>query len=227
MKLNRAHLGIGFLVLSLCLWIGFTYEAIEYFSLSNLQLQKDRIDFLYQERPFLVTMVFLCSYTIVILFVIPIATVFCLIVGAIYGPIYGTLLISFASTIGACLSFCLSRYFFRDYVETKYGDKLEQVQKGFVKDGAWYLFSLRLIPFFPYFLINLLFGLTHMKFFTFAWVSQLGMLLNNYLYVNAGVQFGKVTTLKDLISTNLIIAILMLAFFPLLTKKVIDKVRKA
>ncbi len=136
--------------------------------------------------------------------------------------LWGTVIVSFASTIGATLAFLAARFLFRDSVENRFGDRLNAVNEGMKKDGAFYLFTLRLIPVFPFFMINLLMGLTAIKTRTFFWVSQLGMLAGTIVYVNAGTQLGKITSLSDILSPGLVFSFVLLGLFPLLAKTVIN-----
>ena len=142
--------------------------------------------------------------------------------GAIFGLLKGTLLVSFASTIGATLAFLAARYLFRKPLQQKFATRLQVINQGIEKDGAFYLFTLRLVPAFPFFIINIVMGLTPIKTLTFFLVSQLGMLVGTIVYINAGTQLAQVNTLKDIFSPELIISFTLLGVFPLIAKKVID-----
>ncbi len=149
---------------------------------------------------------------------IPGATVLTLAGGAFFGFGTGLLVISFASTIGATIAFLTARFFFREKIQDKFGDKLKTFNRGIEKEGAYYLLSLRLLPVFPFFLINLLMGLTKIKTSVFFFVSQLGMLLGTMVYVNAGCQLSKINNLSEIFSPRLIISFSLLGILPLLTK---------
>lgn len=156
---------------------------------------------------------------------LPGATVMGLAGGAVFGFWVATVAVSFASTMGATLAFLMSRYLFRDFVQRRFGDRLAAMNEGVKREGAWYLFTLRLIPVFPFFVINLLMGLTPMSARTFYWVSQLGMLGGTMVYVNAGKELGRLTSLSGILSPSLILAFALLGVFPLAVKKVLARVQ--
>ena len=161
------------------------------------------------------------AYIAVTALSIPGAVVMTLIGGALFGLLAGTVIISFASTIGATLAFLLARFLFRNIVERRFAATAERLAKGMQKDGAYYLFSLRLVPIFPFFAINLAMALTRIKTWTYAWVSQVGMLPGTLVYVNAGTQIGRIEDVGDIASPQLIGSFVLLGVFPLLTKKII------
>src|SRR6185436_8870473 len=140
--------------------------------------------------------------------------------GAIFGLLWGVVIVSFASTIGATLAFLASRYLLRDWVQGRFGDKLKTINDGVEKEGAFYLFALRLVPAFPFFLINLVMGLTKMPTRTYFWVSQLGMLAGTIAYVYAGTQLGQFR-----ISAGLVGAFVILGVFPLVAKRILDALK--
>ena len=148
-----------------------------------------------------------------------------LAVGAIFGLLIGTVLVSFASTLGATLAFLIARFLLRDGVQARFADKLGAINQGIEKDGAFYLFGLRLVPLFPFFVINLAMGLTNLRTFTFAWVSQLGMLLGTIVYVNAGTQLGKLESLSGILSPELIFSFVLLGVFPLIARKILAGIK--
>src|SRR6185436_11830167 len=141
--------------------------------------------------------------------------------GAIFGLLWGVVIVSFASSIGATLAFLASRFLLRDWVQGKFGDKLKAINEGVEKEGAFYLFALRLVPAFPFFVINLVMGLTPMRTRTFYWVSQLGMLAGTLVYVNAGTQLARITSVKGILSPGLLLSFVLLGIFPLLAKAVV------
>jgi len=164
--------------------------------------------------------IFFLIYVTVTGLSLPGAAVMTLIAGAIFGILWGTLIVSFASSIGATLAFVASRFLLRDWVQGKFGDKLKPVNDGVAKEGAFYLFALRLVPAFPFFLINLAMGLTPIRTWTFYWVSQLGMLAGTIVYVYAGTTLGEFR-----ISVEVLIAFTLLGIFPLIAKKALDVIK--
>ncbi|MCA9497238.1 MAG: TVP38/TMEM64 family protein, partial [Nanoarchaeota archaeon] len=173
----------------------------------------------YSQNTFFVIFVFFLVYVLMTAFSFPGAAIMTLAAGMIFGFILGTIIVSFASSIGAVFAAIFSRYMFREALEKKFSKKLKIVNKKVEEEGAFYLFSLRLIPIFPFFLINILFGLTKMKLWTFFWVSQIGMLLGTMIYVNAGSQIGKIDSVSGILSPSLILSFVLIGLFPLLIKK--------
>ncbi|MDP3439527.1 MAG: FAD-dependent oxidoreductase, partial [Azonexus sp.] len=155
----------------------------------------------------------------------PGATLLTLAGGAIFGLLWGTVIVSFASTIGATLAFLISRFLLRDWVAGRFGQRLVAIDAGVKREGAFYLFTLRLVPVFPFFLVNLLFGLTAMKTRTYYWVSQLGMLAGTVVYVNAGTQLAKLDSLSGILSPGLLGSFVLLGIFPLMARKLVEIVR--
>lgn len=164
-------------------------------------------------------------YTALTALSIPASTLLALLAGAQFGLIYGTLIISFASTLGATLAMLSSRYLLRDIVANRYQKQMQAMSRGISEDGAYYLFALRLTPLFPFFLINLLMGLTRIPVATFWWVSQLGMLPGTLLYINAGRTLGQLDSATGLLSPSVIGAFFLLGIFPLVAKKLINYIR--
>ena len=156
---------------------------------------------------------------------LPGATILTLAGGAVFGLGLGLLIVSFSSSIGATCAFLASRYILRDSIEAKYKKQFDKINEGVQRDGAFYLFSLRLIPVVPFFIINLLMGLTKMKAFTFYWVSQLGMLAGTAVYVNAGEKIAEINSLKDIVSFDVLISFVLLGIFPLIAKKIVSIVQ--
>jgi pyruvate/2-oxoglutarate dehydrogenase complex dihydrolipoamide dehydrogenase (E3) component/uncharacterized membrane protein YdjX (TVP38/TMEM64 family) len=176
--------------------------------------------------PLLMAGGFFLLYVVVTALSLPGAAVMTLAAGALFGLLQGTLLVSFASTIGATLAFLVSRYLLRDAVQQRFGSRLAAINRGIERDGAFYLFTLRLVPAFPFFLINLLMGLTPIKAWTFYWVSQIGMLAGTFVYVNAGTQIAQLETLSGILSPDLLISFALLGLFPLLAKKAIRLIQR-
>ncbi len=156
---------------------------------------------------------------------LPGATILTLAGGAVFGLFWGTVIVSFASTLGATLAFLAARFLFRDAVKARFGERLQAIDKGVTKEGALYLFTLRLVPVFPFFVINLAMGLTHIKTQTFYWVSQVGMLAGTLVYVNAGTQLGQLESLSGILSPGLIGSFILLGIFPLLANKIVEAIK--
>jgi uncharacterized membrane protein YdjX (TVP38/TMEM64 family) len=150
---------------------------------------------------------------------LPGAVVMTLAGGALFGFVVGTVVVSFASTIGASAACIVSRFLLRDWVQARFGKHLTPIHAGIEKEGAFYLFTVRLIPVFPFFMINLLMGLTKMPIITFFWVSQLGMLAGTMVFVNAGKELAKIDTPSSILSPGLIISFVILGLFPITVKK--------
>ncbi|TNF27923.1 MAG: TVP38/TMEM64 family protein [Deltaproteobacteria bacterium] len=178
----------------------------------------------YHEQNMALTLsLYFLAYILITALSIPGATIMTLAGAGIFGFWTSLIIISFASTIGATLSFLGSRYLFRDWVQNKFGEKLQKVNEGMEREGAFYLFSMRLIPIFPFFMINLLMGLTPIKIPTYFFTSQLGMLAGSIIYVNAGVQLSQIESTKDIISPDIIISLMLLGLFPLIVKKLLKR----
>lgn len=174
------------------------------------------------QSPLLVGGLFFLAYVLVAAFSLPGAAIMTLLAGALFGLWWGLLLASFASSIGALFAFLASRYLLRDSFQSKFANKLKSINAGIEKDGGFYLFTLRLLPLFPFFIVNILMGLTTIKAWTYYWVSQIGMLAGTFVYVNAGVQLAQIESLGDIISPALLGSFALLAIFPLLAKKALD-----
>jgi uncharacterized membrane protein YdjX (TVP38/TMEM64 family) len=198
------------------------YVLGDLLSLDSVKESQQRLVALYADHRFAVIAVYMTGYIAVTALSLPGATVMTLAGGAFFGLWTGTMIISFASSIGATLACIVSRYLLRNWVQMKFGDKLSVMDRGIAEDGAFYLFTLRLIPIFPFFMINLLAGLTKMPLKTFYWVSQLGMLPGTMVYVNAGKELGKIESLKGILSPGLVISFVLLGVFPLIVKKLLS-----
>lgn len=173
------------------------------------------------ENAVLVLVVFTLVYIAVTAASLPGAAILTLIAGALFGLVTGTILVSIASTIGATLAFLSSRYVLRDTIEGKFGDRLKTINEGLERDGAFYLFSLRMIPVIPFFVINLVMGLTRIKTWTYVWVSQLGMLLGTAVYVNAGTQLARLDGLDGILSPSILGSLVLLGIVPWIAKAII------
>ena len=206
----------------------FYFDLGSLFSLDHFKAQQAAIDAYFQAHPLRTAAIYFAIYVAVTGLSLPGAAIMTLVGGAIFGLLWGTVIVSFASAIGATLAFLASRYLFRDAIQGKFGDKLAAINRGVEKEGAFYLFALRLVPAFPFFVINLVMGLTPMTTRTFYWVSQLGMLAGTIVYVNAGTQIARIDSLAGLVSPALIGSFVLLGVFPLIAKRIVDwlKARK-
>ena len=202
----------------------FAFDLGQYFSLDYFKSKQAEIDAFYRADPGQTALVFFLVYVAVTGLSLPGAAIMTLVAGAIFGVLWGTVIVSFASTIGATLAFLASRFLFRDLVQKRFGRSLVAVNRGVEKDGVFYLFTLRLVPAFPFFVINLVMGLTPIGTLTFFLVSQVGMLAGTIVYVNAGTQLAQIQSLSGILSPGLIASFTLLGVFPLIAKKVVDVV---
>jgi pyruvate/2-oxoglutarate dehydrogenase complex dihydrolipoamide dehydrogenase (E3) component/uncharacterized membrane protein YdjX (TVP38/TMEM64 family) len=198
--------------------IFFTLDLNSYLSLHSLKASLGQFEAWRAASPVLVGLYFFLFYAAVAALSLPGAIVLTLAAGALFGLLWGTVIVSFASSIGATLAFLVSRYLFRDAIQDRFGDRLSAINKGITKDGVFYLFTLRLVPLFPFFIVNLLMGLTPIRTSSYYWVSQVGMLAGTLVYVNAGTQLAKITGLSSIVSPGLLISFTLLGVFPLLAK---------
>ncbi|MFC3097483.1 FAD-dependent oxidoreductase [Alteraurantiacibacter palmitatis] len=212
------------LVSAIALW--FAFDLGQYLTLDTLKAQRDTILAYYAAHPLLVMVVFFLVYVAVTALSIPGAAIMTLAAGAVFGVVTGTLLVSFASSIGATLAFLASRFLLRDWVQGRFGARLKGVNEGMARDGAFYLFSLRLVPVFPFFAVNLLMGLTPIRTWTYYWVSQLGMLLGTLVYVNAGTQLAAIESLSDIASPVLLGSFAALALLPWIGKAIMAAIKR-
>jgi pyruvate/2-oxoglutarate dehydrogenase complex dihydrolipoamide dehydrogenase (E3) component/uncharacterized membrane protein YdjX (TVP38/TMEM64 family) len=207
----------------------FAFDLGQYLTLEYFKTQQAAIDAYRQAHFWQTVMVFFAIYVAVTGLSLPGAALMTLVAGAIFGLLWGTLIVSFASTLGATLAFLVSRFLLRNMVQSRFADRLQAVNRGIAKDGALYLFTLRLVPAFPFFVINLVMGLTPIRPLSFYWVSQVGMLAGTVVYVNAGTQIAQIESLRGILSADLIVSFTLLGLFPLIAKKAVDliKARKA
>lgn len=197
------------------------YLTVDGIKQAHLQLESWQ-----QGAPLVAGLAFFCIYVAATSLSLPGATVLTLAAGALFGLVTGVLIASFASTIGATLAFLAARFILRDGVQNRFGDKLKTINKGVEREGAFYLFTLRLVPVFPFFLINLLMGLTPIPTRTFYLVSQIGMLAGTVVYVNAGTQLASINSLSGILSPNLLVSFAILGIFPLVARKLIDRMKR-
>ena len=223
MKSDKRWWVLGALALAAAAF--FSLGLGRYLSLEFIKSQQGALETWRAANPLMAALTFFAVYVAVTGLSLPGATILTLAAGAIFGLAWGTLITSFAASIGATLAFLSSRLVLRDWVQSRFGDRLTSINKGVRKDGGFYLFTLRVVPAFPFFLINLAMGLTHIGTLTFYWVSQLGMLLGTVVYVNAGTQLARIDKLADVASPGLLISLALLGVAPLIAKKIVDGFR--
>jgi len=202
----------------------FALGGHRYLTLEELRARQDELRQVHAAHPWKAALAYFLAYVTITGLSLPGAAVLTLLGGAIFGPLWGTVIVSFASTIGATLAFLASRFLLRDWVQARFGERLRALNEGVAREGAFYLFALRLVPAFPFFLINLAMGLTPIRTWTFCWVSQVGMLAGTIVYVYAGAQLAEFR-----LSAGLVAAFTLLGLFPLAAKKALDalKARRA
>jgi dihydrolipoamide dehydrogenase len=203
----------------------FAFDLGRFLTLDYLKTQQATIDAYYQANPLQTAAIFFLIYVAVTALSLPGAAIMTLAAGAIFGLLAGTVLVSFASTIGATLAFLASRFLLRESVQKKFGDNLRAVNAGVDRDGAFYLFAMRLVPAIPFFVVNLVMGLTPIRTGSFAWVSQLGMLAGTIVYVNAGTQIARIDSLAGILSPALIGSFVLLAIFPFIARRGLEWIK--
>jgi uncharacterized membrane protein YdjX (TVP38/TMEM64 family) len=213
-------------VLGVLLAVFQFYHLGQYLTLSYIKASQTRFAALYAGEGALVISMYAAFYILVTSLSLPGAAVLTLAGGALFGLWTGTLVVSFASTIGATLACAASRFVLRDWVQERFRDRIARINEGIEREGAFYLFTLRLIPLFPFWLINLAMGVTKMRLVTFYWVSQAGMLAGTLVYVNAGKELAKIDSLSGIISPQVIGSFVLLGVFPLIAKRIIAWLRK-
>ena len=223
MKLSKALLlaGIGVAVV-----LFFALDLGRFLSLAYLKESQASFAALYAQSPWFVRGAYFAAYVAVASLSLPGAAILTLAGGGVLGLGWGLLLVSFASTLGATVSFLMARFVLQASVQARFGNRLAEINRGVERDGPLYLFSLRLIPVVPFFVINLAMGLTTMRTWTFYWVSQLGMLAGTAVYVNAGTQLAQIQSLRDIVSPGLLGSFVLLGLFPLVARKVMDAVQR-
>lgn len=196
----------------------YAFDLHQLLTLDTLKRQQEDFLRLRDQAPVMVSLVYFVAYVAVTALSLPGAVVMTLAGGGLFGLLWGFVLVSFASTVGATLAFLVSRHLLRDWVQRRFGDRLAAINEGVRKEGALYLFSLRLVPIFPFFLINILMGLTPISTWTYYWVSQVGMLAGTLVYVNAGTQLAEIDSLAGILSPGLLLSFSLLGLFPFLAK---------
>lgn len=188
------------------------------FSTEQLEARRQQL----RDNLYLAVAIYFTVYVLLTALSLPFASILTLAGGALFGRWLGTLVVSFASTLGGTLGFLLSRYLLRDFVQRRFGRWLEPINRGVAADGAYFLLTLRLVPAFPFFVVNPLMGLTPMRVGTYWWVSQLGMLPATFLYVNAGAELGEIKSPGDILSPTVIISLVLLGIVPLALRKIVQ-----
>ena len=199
-------------------WAFFAWGGPQWLTLEGLKTGLDQFAAWKNASPVLLGLVFGAAYVLVTALSLPGAVIMTLAAGAIFGPFWGAVIASFASTLGATLAFWSARYLLRDWVQARFGDRLKPINEGMARDGAFYLFTLRLVPVFPFFVINLLMGLVPIRSLTFYGVSQVGMLAGTLVYVNAGTQLAQINSLAGIVSPGVMLSFVLLGVFPLVAK---------
>ena len=218
MNLRKSSILIIFILINLAL--SYFFLIHQELSISSVKEQFLSITSKKNENPIFYFVVFFVFYYVISAFAIPIAGVSSVFIGALFGFYKGLIIISFSSSLGALSCFLLSRYIFRNSIEKKFERNIILINKKIEGDGLIYLFILRMIPIFPFFLVNLLFGLTKIKAFEFYLVSQLGMFAGTCLYVNAGSKIAEIDKLKEIFNIEIIISFALIGLFPFLIKKI-------
>ena len=225
--MNRKILKIGLLFLLIAAIGSFlAFDIKQYTTLDYIKSQQEILQTYYEQNVALVFIAMGITYITVTAFSLPAATILTLLSGALFGLIPGLILVSFASSIGATCAFLMARFLLKDSVQKKYGKHLGKINDGFKKEGAFYLFALRLVPAVPFFMINILMSMLPIKTRIFYIVSQIGMLPGTAVYVYAGTELGKISSLADIASPTLLLAFAMLGLLPIASKKALNFLRR-
>ncbi len=204
----------------------FFFGLGDYLTVEGIKQVAGDVGAYYERNPAQVIAGFFLVYVAVAAASLPGAAVMTLAAGALFGVLVGTIIVSFASTLGATLAFLASRYVLRDGIEARFGERLRTVNQGLERDGAFYLFTIRMIPLFPFFVVNLVMGLTRIGTWTFAWVSQVGMLLGTIVYVNAGTQLARIDSLSGIASPAVLASFALLGIAPWFAKAIIGWIKR-
>lgn len=215
---------LGLVLVAVVVFLGTEFS--QYLTLENAKAQQVNLSHYIEQNLLYSALIYFVAYVVITAFSIPGAAVVTLLGAALFGFWFSLALVSFASTIGATLAFLSSRYLLRNWVQQRFSDKLNAINAGVKKDGAFYLFTLRLIPIFPFFLINLLMGLTPISTVRYYLVSQLGMLPGTAVYLNAGTQLAEIKTLAGIVSPTVLLSFALLGVFPFIAKWLLSKLQK-
>ena len=214
---------IAILIAIILFW---SFDLGQYLTLEGIKSVQAELESRRAAAPVASALGFFVLYVMVTALSLPGAAVLTLAAGGIFGLVTGTIIASFASTIGATLAFVASRFLLRDMVQQRFGDRLRTINQGIEREGGFYLFTLRLVPYFPFFLINLLMGLSPIRIWTFYWVSQVGMLTGTIVYVNAGTRLAEIESTASIFSPGLLLSFAILGLFPLLARKVTEWLKR-
>ena len=215
---------LGLVLVAMVVFLGIEFS--QYLTLENAKAQQANLSHYIEQNLLYSALIYFVAYVVITAFSIPGAAVVTLLGAALFGFWFSLALVSFASTIGATLAFLSSRYLLRNWVQQRFSDKLNAINTGVKKDGSFYLFTLRLIPVFPFFLINLLMGLTPISTARYYLVSQLGMLPGTAVYLNAGTQLAEIKTLAGIVSPTVLLSFALLGVFPFIAKWLLSKLQK-
>jgi len=205
----------------------FIFDLGDYLSFAYIKDQQQIFNEYYLEHKWETIGLFFVIYVVSVALSFPGATVLTIFAGAIFGVWQGTAIVSLASTLGAVLACFASRFVFRDFVQRRYESSLKRINENMEREGSFYLFTLRLIPYIPFVVINLVFGLTKISFWRYTWVSWIGMLPGTIIYVNAGTQLSQLEKAGDILSLKLLLSLLLLGIFPLLAKKTVSLIKRS
>lgn len=204
----------------------FVFDFDEYLNLAYIKSKQEIINDYYSLNPVKTGLIFFISYVLVTGVSLPGAGIMTLVGGTIFGFIWGTILVSFGSVFGATIAFLVTRYIFHDYVQENFGEYLKSINQGIKKEGDLYLFTIRVVPIFPFFIVNILMALTPIKTLNFALVSQIAMLIPTMVFVNAGTQLSYIESPSDILSPELIFSFVLLGFFPFIAKQILLFIKK-
>lgn len=204
----------------------FFFDLGQWLTLEQLKAQRTELQLYRADHPILVAAIYIAVYIIITALSLPGATIMTLSGGAIFGLYWGTAFALIAATIGATLAFLIARYLVGNWVQTRFSERIKAINQGIEKDGAFYLFSLRLVPIFPFFVINVVMALTPIKTWTFFWVSLIGMFAGAGVYANAGTQLAQLDSLSGIASPSILFSFALLGVFPILAKKALQLLQK-
>ena len=216
------------LVLFICTLLGFIYMSVpgELLTIAKIKSEQHLLERYYLERPVVTAMVFVSTYITLASLSLPVTAIFSIVGGAIFGFTRGVCLVSIASSTAAVIAFTISRYLFRDYIQRRFADHLRPINEGMLRDGPLYLFIMRMVPVFPYFIVNVALAMTPVRTLTFYLVSLVGMLPVTVMFVNAGMQLSTINTLADVFSARVLLSLSLIALLPLLVKKSVVLLRE-
>ena len=220
--MRLAILGV-LLALAAAFFASGAHRELEF---ENIKARQQELEAIYEARPTATVLLFFAIYVGLATTSLPGGAVLTMVAGALFGVAFGTLLVSFASSIGATFAFLISRYVLGDWVHERFGPTMRRIDAGVERDGALYLFMVRLVPVIPFMLVNVSMGLTRMKTLTYYWVSQLGMLAGTLLFANAGKRLSEMQSPSDALSPGVIGAFLMLGVLPFVARKIVGRFRR-